>query len=239
MSAGSDMNGDSGGGDDRILAGEYALGLLDAAETQAFETRLAAEPDLRAIYADWAEALVAMTDPVAPEPPPAAVWAAIRSQLFPDAAAAAPVRTRWRWGWWAGAGLAAAVALALLVDRTPQVPPDPGVPALTARLISDAGPLALAAVYDPGDGALRLSREAGAPAPQGRAQELWLIAETLDAPVSLGVLGDGPAIAVAIPDDLKPLLAGATLAVSDEPAGGSPTGGPTGAVLAAGQITSL
>ena len=34
-------------------------------------------------------------------------------------------------------------------------------------------------------------------------------------------------------------IAGLTLAISDEPPGGSPTGQPTGAVLAVGTVTEL
>ncbi len=66
---------------------------------------------------------------------------------------------------------------------------------------------------------------------------MWLIAGD-DAPVSLGVLPDGP-VRLAIAPDLRPRLAGATLAISDEPPGGSPTGQPSGAVLATGPLTEL
>jgi anti-sigma-K factor RskA len=66
---------------------------------------------------------------------------------------------------------------------------------------------------------------------------LWLIAEG-GAPVSLGLLEPQGPSRITVPDDLRPVLAGATLAVSDEPPGGSPTGQPTGAVLAAGVFVS-
>jgi anti-sigma-K factor RskA len=65
---------------------------------------------------------------------------------------------------------------------------------------------------------------------------LWLIAGG-NAPVSLGVLPDSGIVALAFPVDLKDQLRGATLAISDEPDGGSPTGQPTGAVLATGVVS--
>ena len=50
------------------------------------------------------------------------------------------------------------------------------------------------------------------------------------------VLGDqlSPALSA-----LRAALEGAVLAISDEPTGGSPTGAPTGDVLALGEITPL
>jgi len=39
-----------------------------------------------------------------------------------------------------------------------------------------------------------------------------------------------------VPDDLRRRVAGAVLAISDEPEGGSPTGAPTGDVLAVGPV---
>jgi anti-sigma-K factor RskA len=72
----------------------------------------------------------------------------------------------------------------------------------------------------------------GAPAAQpGRSYELWMLPEG-GVPVSLGVLPERGEQAVALADAALAVLAGASaLAVSLEPAGGSPTGQPTGPVL--------
>ncbi|HYF58675.1 MAG TPA: anti-sigma factor, partial [Burkholderiaceae bacterium] len=69
-----------------------------------------------------------------------------------------------------------------------------------------------------------------------QSYELWLIPAEGGAPVSVAVLGDLAArieLPAAIRERLRP---GAKLAVSVEPAGGSPTGGPTGPVILAGAI---
>ena len=44
--------------DDTVLAGEYALHLLDPNARRAFEARLSREPELRAMLRDWDENLV-------------------------------------------------------------------------------------------------------------------------------------------------------------------------------------
>ncbi|MDG1519948.1 MAG: anti-sigma factor [Yoonia sp.] len=89
--------------------------------------------------------------------------------------------------------------------------------------------------FDPASNQLDLTRTASGPR-EGRALEMWLIAGD-NAPVSLGVWSKGQANAVLdIPADLALQMAGGVLAVSDEPEGGSPTGAPTGDVLAVGQV---
>jgi anti-sigma-K factor RskA len=70
----------------------------------------------------------------------------------------------------------------------------------------------------------------------GKATELWLIVPD-EKPIALGVF---PAIETATmqlpPDIMARLNAKATLAVSIEPTGGSPTGQPTGPVIATGEM---
>ena len=59
------------------------------------------------------------------------------------------------------------------------------------------------------------------------------------APASLGVLPDDPHAVLEVAEGHRAAMPNATLAISDEPAGGSPTGLPTGDVLAAGQVSSI
>jgi anti-sigma-K factor RskA len=115
-----------------------------------------------------------------------------------------------------------------------------GAPAggYVAQLAGDAAGLRLAAFYDAKTGVLKLNRVAGGP-PQGRDLQLWLIAGN-DAPVSLGVLPAQAMVALQVPAAVSARLApDAVLAVSDEPPGGSPTGQPTGAVLAMGPLNAI
>ena len=72
-----------------------------------------------------------------------------------------------------------------------------------------------------------------------RSMELWLIPPG-DRPHSLGLIARGQPVRLIVPADLAGrLTTDAVLAVSLEPQGGSPTGQPTGPVIANGKLTSL
>lgn len=216
-------------GDD-VLAAEYALGLLDEVQARALEARMAQDPDLRAAYARWAEHFAGMTDGIPPVMPPTHLRARILGA--PSARGSLWARPG-LWGWAAGA-LAAVLLVWVVYDTS--LAPEAG-PSLRAEIVAEDRALVMVAGYDAARAELRLDRQAGQAAP-GRALELWLIAGEA-APVSLGVLPDDAQARITVPQALRDrLAAGAVLAVSDEPLGGSPTGQPTGAVLAVGAITA-
>jgi anti-sigma-K factor RskA len=134
------------------------------------------------------------------------------------------------------AALALGAAVLLLVP-VPVVGPDSAAPELRADIAAADDTLVIDAAYDAESAALTVTRQQGEAAP-GRVLELWLIAGDA-APVSLGVLPEAASARLDVPDPVRDAVApGAVLAVSDEPPGGSPTGQPTGAVLATGEITS-
>ncbi len=70
----------------------------------------------------------------------------------------------------------------------------------------------------------------------GRSYELWLISKQFPSPRSLGIVGNEEFMQRALPGNYNvDTLRGATYAVSLEPAGGSPSGVPTGPVLFTGK----
>jgi anti-sigma-K factor RskA len=219
------------------LAAEYVLGLMDEAERREFEARLQGDPALLASVRDWEARFAAMAeDEVEAVAPPPRVEAALKAALFePGQGAAVPV---WRrlglWQALTALGAATSIALAVMLVTQPQ--PQPPAP-FVAQLAPTEGADAFLAVYDAGTATLSIRRAAGEARP-GRATELWLIAGEA-APVSLGLLDAEGRAAVAVPATLRDMLPGAVLAVSDEPPGGSPTGAPTGDVLALGPVTAL
>jgi anti-sigma-K factor RskA len=106
-----------------------------------------------------------------------------------------------------------------------------------AQLAGDNSQVKLAMILDSAHGVIRYTRLSGMPA-DGRDFELWAIIGN-DAPVSLGVMPHSDSGVIQLSGPLVGRMAQATLAISDEPKGGSPTGKATGAVLAAGKLTPI
>jgi len=75
--------------------------------------------------------------------------------------------------------------------------------------------------------------------PEDRSLQLWLINAGSTVPVPLGLLERAGETRITVPDDIAPGVRSGTLAVSDEPLGGSPTGQPTGEVIATGTFDDI
>ena len=241
-------------GSDAALALDFALGALDGAALRAVELRLRRDPAFAADVARWQADLGPLADAIAPVAPPPSAWRSIERELFRDTAArAAPASvtalqsalTLWRTLAF-GAGTVAAIALGLLVVRPAPSPVVVRVPAaaplgglLAASMASPADKAVLiTATYDPARGTVILT-PAAADASKGKTPELWLIVGK-DAPRSLGLITFKGAQAHPIPAALRARFGeGVTLAISLEPAGGSPTGAPTGPVVAAGKLAAI
>ena len=203
-----------------LLAAEYVLGTLDLAERAGAEARARVDAGFAARVRAWENRLADLNDDYHPVPAPD-LLPKIEARLFPRAA-----KRGWFSGF-AGFGMATLAALALLAFLILQPTP----PSMTATLVADAGPLRYEAVIA-GD-EMTLTQVAGTAAEAGRDYELWIIAGQ-NAPVSLGVV-KGNVITMKAPT----AEAGYVLAITLEPAGGSPTGGPTGPVVAAGALSLL
>lgn len=228
--------------DDRLLAEEYALRLLNRDEEARVEERLVTDPHLSGLVAAAVNQFAALSDEVAPVTPPRRAKATLMRDLFAEPGASFWHRAGlWRlisFGTTAAAGLFA-LALVMQVRTGPADPPGnaPGAVYVSEIAAADDS-LRLLGVYDGQSGALQLTRTAGAPL-AGRVHELWAIVGD-DAPVSLGVMPENGRTALTLPDGLRGALgSGIVLAISDEPPGGSPTGVPTGEVLAVGEVIDI
>jgi len=231
--------------DGAMHAAEYVLHLMPSADRKDFEATIAWDPEVRAEVTFWTEHFASLADEVAPVTPPAGLKRAIEGELFADVGHASTLMSKLRLWQAAAIGMAAVAAAAAFMAFSPMLTAPgggPGAPAVTAEILtadiaaSDAS-LRVIAVYQPGIGALKLNRTAGA-APSQRDLELWAIIGD-NAPVSLGVLPADDQVVIAVPENLRADIAMATLAISEEPLGGSPTGAPTGAVLAAGALATF
>ena len=232
--------------DDRdALAAEYVLGLLSGAEAVEAERRIASDATFAAAVAAWRTRLADLDLTASPQQPGEALWTRIASGLALPSAAGASARARpappgflsqvWDslafWRGLSAAAVAAAAAFVVLVGLRP-APPDQ--PAFVAVLTTDAGrPGAVMHAY--ADGRVTLIPLEMA-IPQGRSLQLWSISTARPAPVAVGLMDQVRTIRLDLrqltPDQLRQRFA-----VSVEPAGGSPTGLPTGPVVMQGAMT--
>lgn len=225
------------GGDEGALAAEYVLGVLSTAERRDFELRLAADAALRRDVAFWENRLGGLISEVAPIDPPPQVWQRVDAALSENnrAAIRAP---RWSslslWRLLAlGSATVAAASLAALVyvaDFTPVRGP------MLAKLDVAGSQASFVAAVDPSQHGLTIIPAAVAKVDQHSLQ-LWLIAAD-GKPRSLGLIEAAKPVHIRLPAQLV-LAPDNALAVSVEPPGGSPTGLPTGPVIASGKLTNL
>ncbi|MEM7470603.1 MAG: anti-sigma factor [Pseudomonadota bacterium] len=213
--------------EDEALAAEYVLRLLDADAERAFEARLLNEPDLAAQVRFWEAEFSALAADVPDEAPSPSVKAKLVAELSGEPKG---LRRGWSWSWLAFPAMAA-LAVAAFLAFSPMLRDPVFDPTLHATLISEDGTVHIEAGYSPEGDLFKVIPEQGAPA-AGRDFELWVIGADADAPVSLGVISASQESLFEITPEIAALIDGGTLAVSDEPVGGSPTGAPTGAILA-------
>lgn len=218
------------------LAAQYALGCLRGRARDRFVKAARSDPVVATAAHEWEARLATLAAAVPGVTPPPRVWTAIAARLgLRESGQAGP--TWWqRLGFWRGfalASFAAAVILSVVQLMSPAVLPAESLVVVLAG--PDAKP-AMIATAARGESVLTLKPVADVRPGPGRSFELWALPEE-GAPQSLGVL---PAVGVAKVPLRAPsgeaLARVPTLAISVEPAGGSPTGQPTGPVLYTGTV---
>ena len=223
-----------------VLAGEYALGVLDAEERAAFESRALGDPSLQEWAAWWQERLLPLTRTAPPQEPPADLWPRIAAQLGlpesgrPEVASLDASRRRLRrWQAATVGSLAVAAALGGLLIVQPGSRPAAAPTRVAALLPSGRQVPGFVAVAEE-DGALTLRPNGTVVVPAGRDLELWSLPAGAARPVPLGVL---PATGRRLDAAIAP-RGDTQLLISLEPKGGSPTGLPTGPVLYGGRLAA-
>ena len=227
------------------LAAEYALGVLDGAD-RANAARLANEDGaFAALVAQWHEQLAPLLDEIAPAEPGPALWTRINAALDAGERTSniVPIeRALRRWQGIAAAMTAVAAALLLFVALprpAPLAPPTAvAQPAVMTASIADKGATSFLVAWSPDERSLMVMPAAVSPVAK-HSHELWLIPAG-GKPVSLGVISAAKPLRMAMPAEMVAKLIGsATLAVSAEPEGGSPTGQPTGPVIGSGKLQTV
>ena len=229
------MTESDGRQEDDLLAGEYVLHLLDPEARAAFERRLSQDLTLRRLVHDWEIRLADLAVDLPEVAPPAALRAALLKRIAPEGGDRKAL-PRWLFGF--GAGFAVLLLLTVFMAFGLLTGPGERPPSYLAELVAESEGIVMTAAYVPEDSTLLISRSAGAARP-GRSLELWLFPEGSPTAVSLGVLPDEAEARILVPGDYAGLVATGTLAISDEPPGGSPTGSATGDVLAVAAVQKI
>jgi anti-sigma-K factor RskA len=224
------------------LAAEYVLGTLDASERTAVAARRRREGDLDAAIGAWERRLSPLTDAIPPLEPPAGLFSRIEARLAGAGGGSGQIielerRVR-RWRNLAAA--ASAVAACLLVAIGVREMVRPQVPSSYVAVFQkdDVSPAFLLSV-DLATRTLSIRMVAAERQP-GKSYQLWIATEQSGGvPQSLGLIEDRSDITRTVLTAYDPsVVQKATFGVSLEPAGGSPTGRPTGPALHAKLIPS-
>lgn len=250
-----------------IEAAEFVLGLTTGEERATAAARVETDPAFASLVRYWELRFASLFLDVSAITPPASVWNGIAEVIAadsdglplgspanenPDIGRASPRVTPASLRFWRGYGVAmtalAAVLLALLVARPPVEPvvitreitvPAPQPTAaerqlLSARIAPEAGIPVAVITFDPLSQRLLIA-PVDIQAASDRTPELWYIPED-GTPRPIGAISASETQAVELPSGFTP---NATLAISIEPQGGSPTGLPTGPIIGTGTLNSL
>jgi anti-sigma-K factor RskA len=229
------------------LAAEYVLGSLGPSERAAVAARRLNDARLANAIEAWERRLAPLAERLPDlEPPPELFDLILQRIAVPRAEVVLLRRHARRWRGIAAAATLMAASLALAVgwflyERAGE----PTV--LVAELYRSAGTSTADEIMNP---AFVVSLETRAckvtarpvtvqPRP-GRNYQLWLLRPGATQPQSLGVLASAEPLTASCPTPLPAAaLAQATLAISQEPDGGSPTGAPTGPMAFVGKLMAV
>ncbi len=220
--------------DDKTLAGEYVLGLLEGAAKLDAERRLASDPTFAGEVEAWRVRFGAFDDTAELQPASDELWRRIEAGVPAVARRAAREPTAWTRFWnnlaalratALGASLAAlllAVGLGFAIRAATQQP------TMVAVLLD--GTRAGAVVHAFADGRVVLVPITSINVPPGRALEVWTLPSRERGPVSVGLMNQARTLQLSL-KDLPPPGPDQLFEITLEPATGSPTGRPTGPVL--------
>ena len=224
------------------LAADYVLGTMPARARRRFATLLKQVPALRRAVSAWETRLTPLADAVPDLTPPARVWNAIEARIRGSTLGAAPAGFWGSLSFWRLSSLASAavtLVLVLYVALPARQAPDefPGRMVVVMNDLETRQP-AMTATWEQGKQGQRVVRLrviGHAEMAPGTAWEMWMLPGRGEKPVSMGLITTHETQTLIVPASLAARLDNAEgLAMSVEPAGGSPTGLPTGPVLYAG-----
>ncbi len=226
-----------------MLAAEYVLGTLESAQRQSVVARRMNEPDLDAAIREWEVRLSPLNSHYDAVIPSKNLFANIRTRIdeagkiitdhVPSLAEFAKMKRKlamWRAGALGSAAIAASLVIAVLATDVSAPLQDDGK--FVAVFHRDDTQPAFVMSVDLETRAVTI-RPIEATVPDGKTYQLWIVSEqTGPKPKSLGLLENISQPTTKQLGEFDPaMLRNATFGISLEPAGGSPTGQPTGPAI--------
>jgi anti-sigma-K factor RskA len=210
------------------LGAAYALGVLRHGARARFERLCSALPRALAARHRWEDRLLPLALELPPVAPSAGRWLQIQRRI-----AGAAGRPGLRW--WQAAVAASLIAVALLVGKL-TIWSEPAWQDVAVLAQANAAPLwRLERTAD--FARINIRTVAKLTLSKAQSYELWILPRAGGNPVSLGLLPrEGRLERKMSPAQRALLLTALQVAVSVEPAGGSPTGLPTGPVIIVASI---
>jgi anti-sigma-K factor RskA len=209
------------------LAAEYALGTLRGRARARLKRWMRDDPELMKEVQAWETRLAPMAQAIEPVAPPARLWNQIERQLGLGKKPSS---------FWKALGFMAAGAAAAMVAVAVLLPLQGDSTAAYVAVLSDPKTQrpVLVATAERADKVLRVNVLDPAIHVAGRSLELWALPSG-GRPRSLGIVSPTERLNLKLLAAADQALADVpTLAISLEPAGGSPSGQPTGPVLYTG-----
>jgi anti-sigma-K factor RskA len=231
------MSGQPESEEQDLLAAEFAMGTLEGEVLEHAERLVAEDPTFARDVEAWRQRLSALDRTAAPEKAADALWERIERSLdgLDDTRADAAVqkiapRAAANQNFWkrcAVGGLAA--SLLLTAGLVTAVVTRPAEPVYVAVLLADdRRPGALVQIYE--DHEVKLVPLQEFTIPPERVFQVWTLPTPQSAPVSIGLLSQARSIRLNL-SDLPSPATNQFFEITLEPAGGSPTGRPTGPIL--------
>ncbi len=218
------------------LADDYVLGLLDTNEAREIEHAMERDPEMRAAIAASRDRFLPLDLSATPQPVSADLWQRIEAAL-PSRENESPVTVRqvandnsarrWKFATFASLAATLLMAIGLFYTLTRSVEP-----LVIAVLVNDKGDIQ-AVVEDFGNEEASVRLLADFAIPRDKTIQVWTLPSRDVGPVSLGLLDDGRSSSLQARSLPKP-RADQLYELTLEQSGGSPTGRPTGPILAKG-----
>jgi anti-sigma-K factor RskA len=219
-----------------IIAAEHVLGVHTPRVRARFSRLLKEDAAMRDLVERWEARLNLLALALPEEPPPARVWRAIQRRIARNNGR----RTQVALSFWRYAALfttAAAMALLVYIGIAPRTE----APYMVAVMSTpEAEPMLIAAWQDPDKRVLQIQVLSHREMSPDTAWELWSLPGKDTPPISMGLItAEAQQVMELDEADVRALANAEALAMSVEPKGGSPTGLPTGPVLASGPLRKI